>query len=116
MWGYSRMVQGRCPCGALHAACGPPSTSIPVDSQTQEAAVGGPLKKYQVTMSSGVEAVMKLNEADAERLGGTPLEAPASTPEATAPEVLGAKRRPAAANKARTTANTKSAGGTGGAD
>ncbi len=33
------------------------------------AAVGGPLKKYEVTTPSGVKTTMKLNEDDAKRLG-----------------------------------------------
>ena len=31
--------------------------------------MGGPLKKYEVTTPSGVTTTMKLNEADAKRLG-----------------------------------------------
>jgi hypothetical protein len=33
------------------------------------AAVGGPLKKYEVTTPSGVTTTMKLSEDDAKRLG-----------------------------------------------
>jgi hypothetical protein len=116
MQGFHRQVRGRCPCGAEHAACGPPSTSVPIDYPTQEAAVGGPLKKYKVTLH-GVETVMKLNEADAELLGGAPLGAPEAEPETptvadgseqepAAPGPEG-KRRPTAANKARSAASNK---------
>lgn len=64
-----RNAGGRCPCGAANAACGPPSDVVPVDQLIEEvAAVSGPLKKYRVKRG-GVETVMKLNEADAKRLG-----------------------------------------------
>ncbi len=66
----SRTVQGRCPvCGELHAACGPAADTTPVDQRMEVAAVGGPLKKYEVTTPSGVKTTMKLNEDDAKRLG-----------------------------------------------
>lgn len=64
-----RSVGGRCPCGAEHAACGPPSTAVPVDERMEVAAVGGPLKKYRVVSAHGVETTMKLNEADAQQRG-----------------------------------------------
>jgi hypothetical protein len=64
-----RNAGGRCPCGAENAACGPPSDVVPVDQLIEEvAAVSGPLKKYRVKRG-GVETVMKLSDADAERLG-----------------------------------------------
>ena len=44
------------------------------------AAVGGPLKKYEVTTPSGVTTTMKLNEDDAKRLGV--LDAPERADEA----------------------------------
>lgn len=67
-----RNAGGRCPCGAANAACGPPSDVVPVDQRIEEvAAVSGPLKKYRVKRG-GVETVMKLNEADAARLGVGP--------------------------------------------
>lgn len=67
-----RNAGGRCPCGAANAACGPPSDVVPVDQRIEEvAAVSGPLKKYRVKRG-GVETVMKLNEADAKRLGVGP--------------------------------------------
>lgn len=111
MQGFHRQVKGRCPCGAPGASCGPPSTSVPFD-RIEEAAMGGPLRKYRVTTGSGVETVMKLNPADAERLGGVPLdgeplEEPPAGPEAEAP----AKRRAAAPNKARRGAENKGGGG-----
>jgi hypothetical protein len=114
MWAAQRQVRGRCPCGAEHAACGPPSSSAPIDFDqlTQEAAVGGALRKYRVTVRPGVETVMKLNAADAERLGGVPLDAPEAVPAPAdvAPEVppaLAAKGRRGAPNKARTTTPNK---------
>lgn len=64
-----RTAGGRCPCGAANAACGPPSGAVPVDQRIEEvAAVSGPLQKYRV-VRGGVETVMKLNDADAARLG-----------------------------------------------
>lgn len=64
-----RNAGGRCPCGAENATCGPPSNVVPVDQLIEEvAAVSGPLKKYLVTRG-GVQTVMKLSDADAERLG-----------------------------------------------
>lgn len=67
-----RNAGGRCPCGAANAACGPPSDVVPVDQRIEEvAAVSGPLKKYRVKRG-GVETVMKLNDADAARLGVGP--------------------------------------------
>ncbi len=122
MQGFHRQVAGRCPCGAHNAACGPPSTSVPIDYPTQEAAVGGQLKKYTVTLH-GTQTVMKLNEADAERLGGVPLDAPepeaepAATddiPQEPSPEAPESKRRPTAANKARAAAPNKGGEGVDG--
>lgn len=98
-----------CPvCHEAHASCGPPSTSTPVDQPIQEAAVGGQLNRYKVITPSGVQTVMKLNAADAERLGGIPLDA---EPAAQTPPQ--AKARPSAANKARTASPTKGGGGGG---
>jgi hypothetical protein len=71
------------------------------------AAVGGPLKKYEVTTPSGVTTTMKLNEEDAKRLGV--LDAPES--DETAAEQPQTKARPAARNKARTAADKGGAGG-----
>lgn len=69
-----RNAGGRCPCGAKDATCGPPSDVVPVDLRIEEvAAVSGPLAKYRVTRG-GVETVMKLNEADAKRLGVGPAD------------------------------------------
>lgn len=111
MHGFQRQVRGRCPCGTPGASCGPPSTSVPFD-HIEEAAMGGPLRKYRVTTGSGVETVMKLNPADAERLGGVPLdgeppEAPPAEPAAEAP----VKRRASASDKARRGAENKGGGG-----
>lgn len=66
-----RNAGGRCPCGAANAACGPPSSVVPVDQIIEEvAAVSGPLKKYRVRTQNGVDTVMKLSDADAEKLRG----------------------------------------------
>lgn len=111
----SRMVRGRCPCGAEHAACGPPSTSESALDQLEVAAVGGPLKLYDVVMH-GVPTRMKLNEADAQRYAATlvePEEAPAPEQEPT-PLKAPAKKR-AASNKARRPA-AKDGGADGGDD
>lgn len=79
------------------------------------AAVAGPLKKYHVTTPHGVETVMKLNEADAERLGGTLVDAEPETVELPEPGPArpAAKARAASRNKARSTAPNKGAGGGG---
>jgi hypothetical protein len=96
------MVRGRCPCGALHAACGPPSTSVPVDQNIEEvAAVSGPLKKYRYTSEAGHETVLKLNAADAERHGLTDDDLVEAAPAAETKAVT------AAPNKARTTSSNK---------
>lgn len=99
-------------CGAAHAACGAASDSTPVDERMEVAAVGGPLKKYEVTTSSGVTTTMKLNEEDAKRLGV--LDGPDGTDETTAePEATQSKTR-TTRNKSRTAANKD--GGAGGGD
>lgn len=64
--------------------------------------MGGPLKLYDVVMH-GVATRMKLNEADAERYGGTLVGGPAE-PEADAPPVE-EKADEAAPDKSRTAAN-----------
>lgn len=110
----SRTIRGRCPvCSGEHAACGPPSASVPVDENWEVAAVGGPLKRYEVTLPGGRKTVMKLNEADAERYGATPAGAPAETETGTAETTTEtpAKAR-ATRNKSRTATNKD--GGTGG--
>ncbi|WP_217235464.1 hypothetical protein [Streptomyces sp. AC555_RSS877] len=100
-------------CGAAHAACGTASDSIPVDERMEVAAVGGPLKKYEVTTPSGVKTTMKLNDDDARRLGVLDAPEQDSTEEPTEPEQAPAKKR-AVSNKARTAAADK--GGAGGGD
>lgn len=111
---FHRQVNGRCPCGAPGASCGPPSTSVALNvDHIKEAAMGGPLRKYRVTVGS-TETVMKLNPADADRLGGVPIdtvpEEEAASDEGPAPE---AKARTGAANKARTGVRNKAVGGGG---
>lgn len=80
--------------------------------------MGGPLQKYDVTLPGGRKTVMKLNEADAERYGGTLVGGepePDSEPEAAeAPAPKPAAKKRATSNKARTVANKD--GGTGGGD
>lgn len=109
-----RTAQGRCPCGAEHAACGPPSTSVPVDQNIEEvAAVGGPLKRYRYTSPSGVATVMKFNEADAERYGLTDDDLVDAAPAAEAKAVPESqnKARAGSQNKARTPRGKAAPGG-----
>jgi hypothetical protein len=65
------------------------------------AAVGGPLKKYEVTTAHGVKTTMKLNEDDAKRMGL--LDSGKGEDEQSAEEPA-AKAR-ASRNKARTAAD-----------
>lgn len=86
-------------CGGDHAACGPPSASVPVDERMEVAALGEPLKEYEVTLPGGRKTTMKLNEADAERYGaleGNSGEQQEQASEAPAEDT---------ASKARTTRN-----------
>ncbi|WP_326806650.1 hypothetical protein OHB04_02340 [Streptomyces sp. NBC_01775] len=73
--------------------------------------MGGPLKKYTVTTASGVETVMKLNEADARfhRVGDCRSE-PSGEEQEAAPEKPQAKKR-AVSNKSRAAADKGGAGG-----
>lgn len=75
--------------------------------------MGGPLKKYEVTTQSGVKTTMKLNEADAKRLGvlNEPDQDNAEPAEETGQATPKAR---ATRNKARTAANKD--GGAGGGD
>jgi hypothetical protein len=100
-------------CGAAHAACGTASDSTPVDERIEEvAAVGGPLKKYEVTTPSGVKTTMKLNEDDARRLGV--LDAPEQEGETQAPDQPAETETPSKSrsprNKARTASSDKGDG------
>lgn len=105
---------GRCPCGAEHAACGPPSTSVPVDSILEEvAAVSGPLKKYRYINDAGHETVLKLNGPDAERYGLTDDDLVESGSAEKAAPAEPNKARTASANKARA---PRGKGGAGGGD
>jgi hypothetical protein len=72
------------------------------------AAVGGPLKRYEVTTPHGVRTTMKLNEDDAERLGV--LDQPDSDSGEGSDDKPAAKKR-AVSNKARTAASKGGAGG-----
>jgi hypothetical protein len=94
------------------------------------AVMGGPLKKYNVTTSSGARTVIKLNDAEAARHGLTEGDlvggaAPKAQPdEETPPKVVEEKAAPAAPNKARATSANKARtprgastkGGAGGGD
>jgi hypothetical protein len=74
------------------------------------AAVGEPLKEYEVTLPGGRTTTMKLNEADAERYGvleGTSSEQQAGEVPA---EDAAAKSRTATRNKARTASSDKGDG------
>lgn len=64
------------------------------------------LKRYKVQTPSGT-TVMKLNEEDAELLGGVPVDKPRP---AVQPEPPATKRR-TPSNKSRTAANKDGAGG-----
>jgi hypothetical protein len=65
------------------------------------AAVGGPLKKYDVTTPSGVKTTLKLSEGDAQRLGV--LEAPKQ--ETEIPDQPAEPVETETPSKARTTRN-----------
>lgn len=107
----SRTLPGRCAvCGAEHATCGPPSESVPFDQRMEVAAVGEPLKEYEVTLPGGRTTTMKLNAADAERYGvlegtsGEQQDSEAPTEDAAA------KSRTTTRNKARTASSDKGDG------
>ncbi|WP_133258166.1 hypothetical protein [Streptomyces sp. V2] len=73
--------------------------------------MSGPLKRYVVTTPHGVKTTMKLNEADARRMGVLDelgQDAPEKLAEASVQDP--AKKR-AASNKSRTAANKGGAGG-----
>ncbi|WP_343998302.1 hypothetical protein [Streptomyces thermocarboxydovorans] len=86
--------------------------------------MGGPLKKYEVTMPSGAVTTMKLNEDDARRLGvlkepEPEKSAPEASAETTEPQTdTEPQKAPAKArtprNKSRAAANKD--GGTNGGD
>ncbi|MBT2477643.1 hypothetical protein [Streptomyces sp. ISL-94] len=67
------------------------------------AVVGGPLRKYNVTLPGGRKTVMKLNEADAQHYDGTPVDGEPE-PEATAAPAE-EKADEGAPDKSRTPAN-----------
>lgn len=87
-------------CGQVHASCGPVTATVGVDQHILEATVGE-VRPYTVTVD-GNTTVMKLNEEDAERLGGTPVEDDSpSAPAPAAPDTETAKARTVVPNKAR---------------
>jgi hypothetical protein len=109
-------AQGRCPCGAEHAACGPPSTVTPLDVPIQEVdAVSGPLQKYRYTTEAGHETILKLSSADAELRGlnDEDLVDPGPATGEKAATAAPNKARTGSANKART---PRGKGGEGGGD
>ncbi|MCX5522591.1 hypothetical protein OG342_06900 [Streptomyces bobili] len=67
------------------------------------AAVGGPLKKYEVTTPSGVKTTMKLNEDDARRLGV--LDAPEVQTNTETPDTPAQQAETGTPAKSRTTRN-----------
>jgi hypothetical protein len=82
------------------------------------AVVGGPLKKYEVTLPGGVVTTMKLNESDAIRYGvadqAEPEQAPPDTTEEPAAEetvAAPAAKKRAPRNKARTAPDKGEGGG-----
>lgn len=106
-------ARGRCPCGAEHAACGPPSTVTPFGQNLEEvAAMSGPLKKYRYTSPGGSQSVLKLSAEDAEKHGLSDEDLVESgSAKTAAPEPN--KARDTAANKARA---PRGKGGAGGGD
>ena len=102
----SRTVRGRCPtCGAEHAACGTASDTVPVDQRMEVAAVGGPLKKYEVTTPG---TTLKLNEEDARRLGV--LDEPKADTEEQAAEAEAPAKARTVRNKSRSASSNKDDG------
>jgi hypothetical protein len=80
------------------------------------AVVGGPLRLYEVTMPSGVVATLKLNEADAARMGGIPMDEPMRGVDEASQEPESAGTPPAtkvrtSRNKRRTASNKEGGGG-----
>jgi hypothetical protein len=104
-----------------------------VDIPTEEVAVGGELRRYDVEIN-GVKTTMKLTEEDAERMGGTSVTSGPNLAESKSagaesdkegvaeekPAEPAKKRAPARRNKARTasdkTASSESDGGLGEGD
>lgn len=93
----------RCPvCGEPHTACGPATTTVGVDERMEEATVSE-LRRYNVNVN-GYDTVMSLNEDDAEKLGGTPVDDTGAGAE-SGTERGTATKATTAANKARTAPN-----------
>lgn len=72
-------------CGDKHAACGPPTTVIPVDERfTRRDPDVGALKKYEVTVDGRHphKTTLKLSDAEAERMGLLKKEPTAKEPPA----------------------------------
>lgn len=91
-------------CGAPHKACGPRTTVIPVDERIEHRKQGDmSLQRYNVQSGRRGEhtITVKLTEAEAKRLGATPVDKKA----AKAP----ANKSRTAANTSRTAANKKKA-------
>ena len=63
-----------CPvCGSLDFSCGTATSTTGIDERTEEAPAMADLREYRVTVN-GHNTIMNLTEADAARLGGTPVE------------------------------------------
>ncbi len=63
-----------CPvCGSSDFSCGMATSTTGVDERIEEAPAMAELREYRVTVN-GHATVMNLSEADAEQLGGVPVE------------------------------------------
>ncbi|WP_146073842.1 hypothetical protein [Amycolatopsis sp. CA-126428] len=63
-----------CPvCGSLDFSCGMATSTTGVDERIEEAPAMAEVREYHVTVN-GHQTIMNLSEADAERLGGVPVE------------------------------------------
>jgi hypothetical protein len=101
---------GRCPvCGEKNATCGGPTNHVPIDIPTQprqEDGVSGPLRIYKVDVA-GRRVLFRLNQTDAQRLGGTPAPGTDADAASTSDQPTGEKSRQPP-NKARTPPNKSS--------
>lgn len=71
--------------------------------------MGGPLRKYRVTLPGGRDTVMKLNEADAKRYDAEPIDEAGESAAAKTPE--DPKQPAAPSNKARQARGKAAPGG-----
>lgn len=87
----------RCPlCGAAFSACGPHAPATPVDVPSHAIAKEDPmaLLEYDVVFN-GHPTTALLTEAQAARLGATPVTSPKGGGAEEAPPVKGKARKPA---------------------